>query len=127
MEDKKQPESLTVKEAIEQGYLYCGYDGEDFQHLFKIMEIDETYFERPKTVVLADKEAQHLNISAKDLRELITDNLMDNSDFDDDTDIIPDYLEKEIDWEDLSAKINAVLKKRPYWYLTKIKLLPNAK
>ena len=75
-------------------------------------------------IVLADKTPSFLNVAAEDIRERITDDIMSGEEFGDDTETIPDLLKAEIDWNGFAAKINEVLKKSPYYYLTDIKLIP---
>lgn len=118
-------EQLTVKQAIEQGYTHFGRAGEDFQHLCQLDSVDvngigDDIYE----YVLADSKAHHLSIDGDSIWDMVQDSVMASSDFSDDTDAIPDALKEGVPWSEYADKINAVLQNHPYWYLTKIKLVP---
>lgn len=116
-------DSLTVKEAIEQGYTRYGYGKEDSIRLFKLEETHGISFDEGD-IFLAEKEPSFLSASADFIKDSVITDLFSNSDYDDADDAIGDDLENMEGWQELSDKINAVLKQHPYWYITKIKLVP---
>lgn len=117
-------EKMTKSEAIKKGYTRYGIEGRDFQSLNDIADMTDEDFNDPRgKLVLAGTEENHVSIDADSLRDMVTDNLMDNNEFMDDTDEIPNLLKSEINWDEMAEKINAVCKKRPYWFLTDIELV----
>jgi len=120
----KKQEFLTQSEAIAQGYSLCGVKDKEFQHLHTISELNEVDFDTDNYVV-ADKEPTHLSIDGESICDMIIDSVMGSSDFDDDTDSIPDAIKEAVDWDEISEKINTALQARPYYYLTKINLIPD--
>jgi hypothetical protein len=117
-------EFLTQSEAIAQGYSLCGIKDREFQHLSNIAELNQVDFE-DNDYLVADKEPTHLGIDGESICDMVIDSVMDSSDFDDDTDSIPDAIKGALDWDEFAEKINTALQKRPYYYLTKINLLPS--
>lgn len=120
-------QTLTVKEAIEQGYTLYGYDSADggFQSLHSIDGLSAEDFEEFTDMVLAEKEPHYVGVNAIALYQDIIEDLMCSEDcLGDDTVEIDDLVKTAVDWDDIAAKINAALKTRPYYRLTEIKLIP---
>lgn len=120
-------QTLTVKEAIEQGYTHWGMQIDDFQHLYKLEKISQADFDdaNPKyPIVLAEKEPHYMGMSAESLMEVVIDQIMSSEEFGDDTDTVPDALSEMKGWDEFADRINEVLKGHPYWYLTQIRLIP---
>lgn len=130
MSNEQPPQQLTVKEAIEQGYTHWGYDSGEFQRLGRLEDFSNSDFKDAINYgygdcVLAEKQPWYLNISAGDMRDMISDHVMAQDNYkDDDYNIIPDALKEVEGWDAFAAKINAKLREHPYWNLTHIKLLP---
>lgn len=125
--DNNQPQQLNVKEAIEQGYTHYGAQIDDFQHLFKLEEINHADFDEADPrhpLVLAEKTPHFFGVSKESLVEMISDDIINSDDYADDTNAIPDDLAEQPFWDEFADKINSVLKSHPYWFLTQIKLIP---
>lgn len=122
-EFEQKPLFLTVAEALEQGYELCGDESQDFQHLSNITELDAADFQY-KQLVVAEKESFYLSIDAGSVRDMVTDRVYDNDKIADDTDDIKDLLKDHVDWERIASEINEALKRKPYWNLTTIRLIP---
>jgi hypothetical protein len=125
----KEPKSLTVKEALKKGYAHWGYDNGEYQSVSRLEDITPEDFKPSEWIggvpVLADKEPIYVQVETPDLYNDIISNLRDSENcFGDDTDEIDDLVKGAVDWEDISAKINAALKTRPYYPMTQIKLKP---
>lgn len=124
-----QPQQLTVKEAIEQGYTHFGFSTGDFQHLSTIEDAEAGDFlpneYRGGHAVLAEKQPYYLNIDGDAIRDTLTDQICDSDTYMDDAGTIEDALKEMEGWNEFAAKINDTLKKHPYWILTDIKLIPN--
>lgn len=127
METKKKEQTLTLKQAKEQGYThYCfghpsnGYQGLDTLEGLTQQDIDEG------TLYLADKETfPPSGISNEELKDMIADyiavNHSDNTG--DDTDIVFDAI-KEIDFSDVVERIDKSLEKlNSYRWITEIRLV----
>lgn len=118
--------TLTIKEALEQGYTKVGTDTSVWQYLYDIEDLTAVDFEDKTKYFLAEKEAQYHLRETKDLAEMIADRISD--DYADETgcDDVSDILEqiKAIDFSSVTQKINYVMTGYPYWNLTKIRLMP---
>lgn len=67
-------ETLTLKEAIEQGYKYCLFDKEGWQSLIDISDVGEKELERG--IVLCEKEPyQPAGMDAKSILEQIAEQI----------------------------------------------------
>lgn len=120
------PDSLSVKEAIEQGYTLYGYANSDgYQSLYNIKDIDHADFEEFSDIVLAEKEPMYACVSEKCLYEDIADDIMCSEEcMGDDTNEILELIKGAVNWKKIADKINAALQTRPYYTLTQIKLVP---
>jgi hypothetical protein len=121
--------SLTVKEALEQGYTLYGYEEYEYQSLSEISDLDADEFESAeahgRTIIAAEKEPSFVSVKVEDLYDDLIDNLMDREEaHGDDTREIEHLVKTAVNWPEIADKINAALKTRPYYTLTQIKLLP---
>lgn len=114
--------SLTVKEAIEQGYKYAGQDGHDYQIVTPLDDID---FEEKKPWYLFDKESSTPSIDPKYLCELIADRMESDwgDETNDDTEQVFNAI-KKLDFEPFAKMLNDAVSHVEAWTLTKIKLKP---
>lgn len=116
--------TLTVKEAIEQGYEHYLVDKGEYGHLRDISDFeDET---EDEVFLLADKEYSHpKGLPNGELQEMLADNIWDNycSDTGCDTNEVYDLI-KAIDFSDVSERIDKALESVKYKRATKIRLIP---
>lgn len=114
-------QSLTVKEAIEQGYKYCSNEtGEYSFHLNKVSaeQVND------HSLVLAEKEPFILTVTPEDIYEDLAENFAINNEVNDDDDKIGDLIREVIYWPAIADKLNEALKKHAFYRPTKIKLIP---
>ncbi len=117
-------ESLTVKQALEQGYEYYVYDSDGWQSLKDISDM-EMDFDRDD-LVLVNKDPQHpfgLNAKyiAETLAEIISVNYSDETGCD--TDDVYDAI-KDLDLSETEKTINEALSKINHYRSSGIKLVP---
>jgi len=115
--------TLTVKEAKEQGYSGYFYNADGFQRLKSLDYPDEIDWSRDD-IYLADKESYNPGgIDAKALAELLAEHLQCNheSETGDDEDAVYDAI-MEIDFTDVELRIDEALSKLHYYRGTKIRL-----
>jgi len=120
MENKK----LSIKQALEQGYEFCGWANETYQRLKKIEDLDDSDFLPVDNdyLVLAEKEPFYAAVDAEGLIEYCHDQYHDQTnddDYDDSDDSIKELI---LDFKELATKVNEKLKSKPHWRLTKIQL-----
>lgn len=116
--------TLTVKEAIEQGYKHYVYSNDGFQALKEIAD-DNIDFSR-EDIFLVEKESYNPSgVSSKDLAELIADHLEENhcSESGDDTHQVYETI-KELDFSDVEKRIDEALSLLTYYRASDIKLVP---
>jgi hypothetical protein len=116
--------TLTVAEAIAQGYTRYGRANLDYQHLHDIDDITEDDF--TEELRLTEKESFYTpSISAEDLAELVAEHIeCQNDDMTgDDTNEVYNII-KKLDFEPISKVINKALEDKKFWRLTDIKLIP---
>jgi hypothetical protein len=114
---------LTVKQALAEGFEYCGIDGHEFQALQYITDLeadeiassDYRLFSKETTVPTVDKDT---------LIDRAVDDAYDSLDFRVDTSDIRDSVKESLDWDSITQKINEALKAHTFHLLTKIKLIP---
>lgn len=121
-------ETITLKQAIEQGYEKYGYAHDGWQSLKDLKDLTEEEITKDD-LCLAEKEKRYLSVSSDTIRDSIIDDLYNQEqEVGMDDDMAEDLL-KDFDWEnELSAvvdKINDRLQKRGYWMLTNIHIVPN--
>lgn len=126
MENKtKTPESLTVSEAIEQGYKY--FVGQDYESLWTLSDAkgieDFDKFEW----YLCAKEPTVLTVEPTGIYKDLAENFAINNEVADDDDSFHDMIIGAVDWEEVAGKINKALSNRPVYFATKIKLIPDGK
>lgn len=117
---------LTVKEAIDQGYIYFGQDKGEFQHLHRIENISDADFEFGP-IMLAEKDSYYTpSISSEEIAETLADIVYSQcgDETGDDTDEVYDIV-KALDFTDAAERINNALVKKKYYKLTNIQLIPN--
>lgn len=116
--------SLSVKEALEQGYEYAGDPSKDYQCFIPINDLGEEDFKRHKWV-LASIETYVPSITAKSIAEILAEHMESDvgNDTGDDTEEVYHTILK-LDFESTARIINEALKNRWYRTLTKITLLP---
>lgn len=123
MSTEQQPQQLTVKEALEQGYTRYIGDGEEVAGYLSDIEMEET--DLSGTWWLVEKESTTIEISANEIYEDLADNFSDNHELYDDDNSFRDLIISAVDWEAIAAQINEKLKTRPVFFPTSIKLIPN--
>lgn len=117
---------LTVKEALEQGYIYFAKDQGEFQHLHRIEGITEADFEDGPQM-LAEKDSYYTPaVSSEEIAETLADIVYSQcgDETGDDTDDVYDIV-KSLDFTDAANRINEALKYKKYYKLTSIQLIPN--
>lgn len=116
--------TLTVKEAIEQGYEHYIVDKGEYGHLREISDFeDET---EDEVFLLAEKTYRHPNgLSNEQIQEMFANDIWDNycSDTGCDTDEVYDLI-KAIDFSDVSERIDKALESVQYKIATQIRLIP---
>jgi hypothetical protein len=119
------PVSLTVAEAIEQGYKY--FTGKDYESMWTLSDAkgieDFDKFEW----YLCAKEPTILTVEPSDIYEDLAENFALNNEVADDDESFRDLIIGAVDWDEVSTMINAALKCRPVYFPTKIKLITNGK
>jgi hypothetical protein len=115
---------LTIKEALEQGYTKCGYDSTEWQSLMEIEEMNPVDFEQQK-IVLADKQSNYSSVDQDDVRGSLADiiSYRRSDETNDDTSNVYDTI-MSLDFTSTVTQINEALKAHPYWFMTKIELIP---
>lgn len=116
---------LTVKEALEQGYVYFGKDNGEFQFVHRIECISEADFEDGPQL-LAEKESYYSpSISPEEIAETLADVIWNQcgDETGDDTDDVYDIV-KSLDFSAAANLINEALKGKKYYKLTNIQLIP---
>lgn len=127
MIDKKElaPESLTVKEALEQGYTHYA-EGlyEDDMRIYPLSKASDAEPEEGVMRLLCEKEPTLLTVTPDDIIGPLCETFaIDNEVADEDGDY-DDILRKSVNWAQIAELINQGLAKRPVYYPTDIKLIP---
>ena len=121
-------ETLTLKEALEQGYThYCyGHPSNGYQSLQDLSDITESDI-KDHDIYLADKETFSPDgIDNESLKDMIADHISSQhyDDTGDDTDTVYDAI-KELDFSDVVKRIeNKLSELNHYRWITEIKLVP---
>lgn len=113
---------LTPNKAIEEGYEYYVYPADGYQALKHLTDGDIDYNRNP---MIVEKEPCHPSgLSAEELYETIADRCWENWNeiTGDDTDQVHDLI-KEIDFTELSEKIQERLNSLNYYKQSEIKLI----
>lgn len=114
-------ESLTIKEALKQGYTHCGSSSKEFQMLDTLESItDEDIRE---DTVLADKKSTSPLIDADQIKEMIAEQMEEShsQDTGDDTNQVYDTVMK-LDFSKTAEFVNKELEVVRHWFLTDVKL-----
>lgn len=122
--------TITVKEALEQGYERCGYDSLENQNLKQLDQLEAEDFEpyHGGHLVLAKKEANSASISTGEVIEWLTDRYFDTDGNPDDDchDMELCLKEQEKTIEEFVSKMNEVYSKKQWWFLdSDLRLVPN--
>jgi len=113
---------MTRKEAIEQGYKFCGRAGLEWQRITDIEDLTEEDF-KEDVWHLMDKEEQTHYVSKEDVADILAKQIADSEAWETgrDNDEVYDAL-LEIDYSGITQEINQVMEKFPTYKLTTIKL-----
>lgn len=113
---------MTVKEALESGYKFCGQDKGEWQTL---TEIDDVEFEEGDEYLICEKEPTNPYIHPKDLMNLIAEHMQCQWDDEtgNDTERVFEAV-KELDFEPFAKMINDSVSKIDAYHFTNIKLVP---
>ena len=122
-------QTLTLKEAIEQGYTHCcyGHPSNGYQSLDDLSNITEQDVIESEIYLAGKHTFKPAGLTNEELKELIAEHIWVNHEdrTGDDTDTIYDAI-KEIDFQDVSDRIEEVLKNHnTFRYITEIKLIPS--
>ncbi len=125
-QSKQEPmsKSLTVKEALEQGYVYFAQDKGEYTTLHRIENISEADFEDGPQM-LAEKDSYYTPfISSEEIAETLADIISSQcgDETGDDTDDVHDIV-NGLDFSEASEKINEALNGKKYYKLTDIQLI----
>jgi hypothetical protein len=120
--------TLTVKQAIEEGYTLCGFANKDWQSLIPLEDITDEYFKDSSyngKLVLAEKQSHSYLVDAETFRDLLADTVGENyrQECADDTDEIEELI-KEVDFTEIVNTINEKISVKKWWILTNIELNP---
>lgn len=108
--------ALTQQEALEQGYVYCTpLDGETA--LIKIQDCDFK-----KNYVLIDKQTRPFQITDDVIKDLLNDYLDSQEEVDNESGALNELV-NEIDFGEITQKINTSFEVIPYYHSTRIRLL----
>lgn len=114
---------ITIKEALEQGYTRCGYEGVDYQNLMDISTLINEDFH--KTILVAKPEAHSVSISSEGVIDYLCDIYSEESPDDDHFDIELCFKEKKELIEKFVSDMNEVYSQKQWWYLSNsIELIP---
>lgn len=125
-------EKLTIKEALEHGYTHCGYETREDQQLMKISELDQYQIEelewaidhKSNRVMLADKEPIHYQMPYNQLSDMVFDHICNQTEVGDEDNELAVMVIDQVNFIPVTEAINEVLRKKPYYKLTNIQLIP---
>lgn len=118
-------ETITIKEALNQGYKRAGKNATDWQSLHKLEDLtDEDIEMEDGDLVLFSKEFDIPGITDVDLRDLIADHIEDQwcEKTGDDTEEVSRRI-KEIDFSLINKQIDDKLKDKKCYWATDIQLV----
>lgn len=115
---------LTVKEALEQEYVYYVYNDDGYQSLKDISDM-EMDFDREDIRLVSKEPYAPCGMDSKNIAETIAEIIEQNhvEDTGDDTEQVYDAI-MEIDFSEAEKLINEALSKLNYYRATEIKLIP---
>jgi hypothetical protein len=122
--------TMTLSEAIAQGYKLCGYADRGYQSLVHIDDLTdedvENAIEDGEPYVLFTKEPSYVpSISAETIAEMVTEHIESEYAFntgDDDTTKV-EYVMKEVDFEAVTSAINQAVSALKSYTSTDITLI----
>lgn len=126
MKATEEKPTMTVSQAIAEGYTKYLYAGSGFQSLQLISDLEINGDEDRSDLELVNKDGYHpAGISPEDLAELVIEHIEDNhiSESGDDTGEISAHLKSDVDFEPLANHINEVLSGLTYYKSAGIKLI----
>lgn len=114
-------DKLTIPQALEQGYLFFGYKGIEYQTLNDLSDITQEDIDRG--VCLFSKEYTSPSCE-ENIKEFIADHIQDqwSAETNDDTSDVYDAI-MSIDLSDIASRVNKVLEDKKYYTLTDIELI----
>ncbi|WGQ15545.1 hypothetical protein [Sphingobacterium faecium] len=114
-------DKLTIQQALEQGYLFFGYKGLEYQTLNDLSDITQEDVDRG--VCLFSKEYTSPSCE-ENIKEFIADHIQDqwSAETNDDTSDVYDAI-MSIDLSDIASRVNKVLEDKKYYTLTDIELI----
>lgn len=115
---------LTVKEALEQEYVYYVYNSDGYQALKDISDMEMDFNRDDIRLVNKDSYAP-CGMDSKNIAETLAEIIEESHSFDsgDDTNQVYDAI-MEIDFSDAEKLINEALSKLKYYRAADIKLIP---
>lgn len=116
----KTKETITAKDAIEQGYSYFGYTGLECQTLNELSDITEEDIDRGACLFSKEFTTPTCN---EDIKEFLADHIQDNwsSETQDDTNEVYQAI-MSLDLSDITNRVNKALEHKKYYYLTDIEI-----
>jgi hypothetical protein len=116
--------ALTRKQAIAEGYSYCGFAGEEYQTIQDISDLTVLEIE-VNNYRLFEKEGTPPSVDNERLQDILADAIEENwaSETNDDTFEVFEIV-KNIDFTDVAERINKALAGKLNYKLTDIELLP---
>lgn len=125
MKASKEEKLMRYSEAMDSGYEYFGYGGEQWQRLNPLEDLRAIDFADKRNIFLFSKETYQPTISPEEVSDHLADQISDSYYVDSGNDSNDVYNEvKNIDFLDVSLRINEVLKKHSYRKLTNIRIVP---
>ncbi|MCF2487480.1 hypothetical protein [Dyadobacter sp. CY347] len=113
---------MTAKQAIEEGFEFCGTNGHEFQALQYITDLDQNEIESGD-YRLFSKETVCPCIDRDSLIDKAIDEAYDSLDFHVDTSDVRETVKESVDWESITNQINEALQVHTFHLLTDIKLI----
>jgi len=120
--------TITVKEALEQGYELCGYENLENQSLMSISDLSEEDFEpyHNGKLCVAHKQPNSTTISSEEVIEWLVDRYFDtegNPD-DDSHDMELCFKEQKEVIKEFVSKMNDIYSKKQWFFLADLQLIP---
>ena len=114
------PEQLTVKEALEQGY--TGFSRSNDERHFKLTDIPDMDDFSGHEWFLDSKEPMYLSVDPDDIYNDLVECFAVNNEVEDDGEL-GELIVEAYDWQLVADAINEKLKTKGYYFPTKIKLI----
>ncbi len=117
----------TIKEALVEGYKYCGYRDKDEQALKSIDKLNDNDFcdadGKSGPLVVCQLKPYHFSISEESLRVIVMDHICAQDEVADEDCELAD-LAAEADFKPLVDQLNLLMSKKNFYDLTEIELVP---